>query len=145
LAACGGDRAPHALRLCRLCVRYLVEERYPDAEYVRLVVDNRNTHVPAALDAAFPPQRARAILERLECHSTPKHGSWLNMAELEISVFARGCLSRPVGHLPTLRRRVNALETERHAAHATSRWQFTSQQARLTLADLYPVTKNKAD
>lgn len=78
------------------CVRYLVEERYPDAEYVRLVVDNLNTHVPAALYEAFPPQRARAILERLEFHYTPKHGSWLNMAEIEISVVERGCLSRPV-------------------------------------------------
>jgi len=127
------------------CLRYLVEERYPNAEYVRLVVDNLNTHVPAALYEAFPPPRARAILERLEFHYTPKHGSWLNMAEIEISVFARGCLSRPVGDLPTLRQRVNALETERNAAHATIQWQFTSQQARVTLADLYPVTKNNPD
>lgn len=124
------------------CLRFLVEERYPDAEYVRLVVDNLNTHVPAALYEAFPPQRARAILERLEFHYTPKHGSWLNMAEIEISVFERGCLSRPVGDLSTLRRRVDALETERNAAHAPIRWQFTSQQARVTLAELYPVTKN---
>ncbi len=85
------------------CLRYLVEERYPTAEYVRLVVDNLNTHVPAALYEAFPPQWARAILKRLEFHYTPKHGSWLNMAEIEISVFERGCLSRPVGDLPTLR------------------------------------------
>lgn len=127
------------------CLRYLVEDRYPAAEYVRLVVDNLNTPVPAALSEAFPPPRARAILERLECHSTPKHGSWLHMAEIEISVFERGCLSRPVGDLPTLCHRVNALETERNAAHATMRWQFTSQQARVTLADLYPVTKNNLD
>jgi hypothetical protein len=124
------------------CVRYLVEERYPDAEYVRLVVDNLNTHVPAALYEAFPPQRARAILERLEFHYTPKHGSWLNMAEIEISVFERGCLSRPVGDLATLQHRVTALETERNAAHVTIRWQFTSQQARATLADLYPVAQS---
>jgi hypothetical protein len=127
------------------CLRYLVEDRYPDAEYVRLVVDNLNTHVPAALYEVFPPPRARAILERLEFHYTPKHGSWLNMAEIEISVFERGCLSRPVGDLSTLCHRVNALETERNAAHATIRWQFTSQQARVTLADLYPVTKNNPD
>jgi DDE superfamily endonuclease len=127
------------------CLRYLVEERYPDAEYVRLVVDNLNTHVPAALYEAFPPQRAREILERLEFHYTPKHGSWLNMAEIEISVFERGCLSRPVGDLSTLRQRVNALEEERNAARATIHWQFTSQQARVTLADLYPVTENKPD
>lgn len=127
------------------CLRYLVEERYPHAEYVRLVVDNLNTHVPAALYEVFPPQQARAILERLEFHYTPKHGSWLNMAEIEISVFERTCLSRPVGDLPTLRHRVNALATERNANRATIRWQFTSQRARVTLADLYPVTKTKPD
>ena len=127
------------------CVRYLVEERYPDAEYVRLVVDNLNTHVPAALYEAFPPQRARTLLERLEFHYTPKHGSWLNMAEIEISVFERNCLSRPVGDLPTLERRVSALEAERNANHATMHWQFTSQRARTKLADLYPVTEIKLD
>lgn len=121
------------------CLRYLVEERYPTVAYVRLVVDNLNTHVPAALYETFPARRARAILERLEFHYTPKHGSWLNMAEIEISVFERGCLSRPVGDLPTLERRVAALEGERHAAHCTVHWQFTSQQARTKLADLYPV------
>jgi hypothetical protein len=127
------------------CLRYLVEERYPTAEYVRLVVDNLNTHVPAALYEAFPPQRARAILERLEFHYTPKHGSWLNMAEIEISVFERGCLSRPIGDRPTLTRRVSALEAERNTAQATIRWQFTTQQARTKLTDLYPVTQSKLD
>jgi hypothetical protein len=127
------------------CLRYLVEERYPDAEYVRLVVENLNTPVPAALYEAFPPQRAREILERLEFHYTPTHGSWLNLAEIEISVFERGCLSRPVGDLLTLQHRVSALEAERNAAPATIRWQFTSHQARVTLADLYPITKNTAD
>ncbi len=109
------------------------------------MVDNLNTHVLAALYEAFPPQRAREILERLEFHYTPKHGSWLNMAEIEMSVFERGCLSRPVGDLLTLQHRVSALEAERNAARATIRWQFTSHQARVTLADLYPITKNKAD
>lgn len=127
------------------CVRSLVEDRYPDAEYVRLVVDNLNTHVPAALYEAFPPQRARALLERLEFHYTPKHGSWRNMAEIEISVFERNCLSRPVADLPTLERRVSALEAERNANHSTMHWQFTSQRARTKLADLYPVTESKLD
>ncbi len=127
------------------CLRYLVEDRYPSVEYVRLVVDNLTTHVPAALYETFPPQRARAILERLEFHYTPKHGSWLNMAEIEISVFERGCLSRPVEDLPTLTRRVGALEAERNAAQATIRWQFTTQQARTKLPDLYPVTQSKLD
>ncbi len=126
-------------------LRYLVEDRYPDVEYVRLVVDNLNTHVPAALYETFPPARARAILDRLEFHYTPKHGSWLNMAEIEISVFERGCLSRPVGDLPTLRHRVAALEAERNAAQATIDWQFTSQVARTKLAKLYPDTKTKTD
>jgi hypothetical protein len=127
------------------CLRYLVEERYPAAEYVRLVVDNLNTHVPAALYETFPAPQARAILERLEFHYTPKHGSWLNMAEIEISVFERGCLSRPVGDLATLERRVNTLEAERNARRATIRWQFTSQQARVKLKDFYPVRQTQLD
>lgn len=126
-------------------LRYLVEDRYPDVEYVRLVVDNWNTHVPAARNATFPPERARAILQRIEFHDTPKHGSWLTMSELEISVFARGCLSRPVGDLPTLRHRVAALEAERHAAQATSDGQVTSHVARTKLAKLYPDVKTKMD
>jgi hypothetical protein len=122
------------------CVRYLLEDRYPNAEYVRLVVDNLNTHVPAALYEAFPPQRARALLARFEIHYTPKHGSWLNMAEIEISVFERGCLRRAVGDASTLWRRVNVLEGERNATHTTIHWRFTSRQARVTLAHLYPIT-----
>ena len=114
-----------------------VEKRYPDVEYVRLVVDNLNTHVPAALYEAFPPPRARAVLEWLVFHYTSKHGSWLNMAEIEISVLGRGCLSRPVGDLSTLRRRVEALANERNAAGATIRWQFTSQQARVTRCTIH--------
>lgn len=120
-------------------IRWLVEERYPDVEYVRIVLDNLNTHGPAALYEAFPAAQARAIVERVEFHHTPKHASWLNMAEIEISVFERGCLSRPVGDVATLERRVSALEAERNAARCTIHWQFTSQQARTKLTDLYPV------
>lgn len=127
------------------CLRYLVEERYPTVASVRLVVDNLNTHVPAALYEVFPPECARAILERVEFHYTPKHGSWLNMAEIEMSVFERGCLSRPVADLLTLRQRVAALEGERNVAGCTIHWQFTSQQARTKLASLYPVPKTKVD
>ena len=126
-------------------VRWLVEERYPDVEYVRLVLDNLNTHGPAALYDAFPAERARAIAARIEWHYTPKHGSWLNMAEIEISVFERGCLSRPVGDVATLQRRVNALETERNAARCFIHWQFTSQHARVKLANLYPVRQTQLD
>lgn len=129
-------------RDCAECVRFLVEERYPDAEYIRLVGDNLNTHVPAALYEAFPPQRARAILERLEFHYTPKHGSWLNMAEIEISIFKRGSLSRPIADIATLERRVRALEEEHNARRAaTIDWQFTARQARVTLKKLSPVVQ----
>ena len=120
-------------------LRYLADTVYPHAEDIRLVQDNLNTHTLAALYEVFPPAEARRLACRFERHSTPKHGSWLNMAEIEISVVQRGCLSRPVADMPMLRQRVEALEGERNAAHATIHWQFTSQQARTTLADLYPV------
>jgi DDE superfamily endonuclease len=127
------------------CLRWLVEERYPRARYVCLVQDNLNTHVAGALYEAFPPKQARRILSRLEFHPTPTHGSWLNQAEIEISVFERGCLSRPVGDLATLERRVGALEAERNARGATIDWQFTPRQARVNLKKLYPVVKNRVD
>jgi hypothetical protein len=120
-------------------LRYLADDVYPEAEYIRLVQDNLNTHALAALYAVFSPSEARRLASRFEVHYTPKHGSWLNMAEIEISVVQRGCLARPVGDLATLRQRVDALEGERNAARCTIHWQFTSQQARTTLADLYPV------
>jgi hypothetical protein len=97
-----------------------------------------NTHQPSALYETFPPEEARRILRKLEFHYTPKHGSWLNMAEIEMSILERGCLSRPVGDVPTLCRRVEALQAERNAAQRTIRWQFTSAQARLKLHALYP-------
>jgi hypothetical protein len=121
------------------CLRYLVEERYPDAERIYLVQDNLNTHTAGALYEAFPPVQARNILDRLEFHPTPKHGSWLNQAEIEISVFERGCLSRPVGDRETLERRVVTLEAERNEHHATIDWQFTARDARVKLKPLYPV------
>jgi hypothetical protein len=120
-------------------LRYLADMVYADAQYIRLVQDNLNTHALAALYEVFPPAEARRLASRFEVHYTPKHGSWLNMAEIEISVFERGCLSRPVGDLASLRRRVDVLERERNAARCTIHWQFTSQQARTKLADLYPV------
>jgi hypothetical protein len=120
-------------------LRYLADVVYPQADYIRLVQDNLNTHALAALYEAFPPSQARRLASRFEVHYTPKHGSWLNMAEIEISVFQRGCLARPVADLGTLRQRVDALEAARNVARCTIHWQFTSQQARTTLADLYPV------
>jgi hypothetical protein len=120
------------------CLQWLVDVAFPQARTIRLVQDNLNTHQPSALYETFPPEEARRILRKLDFHYTPKHGSWLNMAEIEISIFERGCLSRPVSNVPTLCRRVEALETERNAAHCFIRWQFTSAQARVKLQRLYP-------
>ena len=120
-------------------IRWLVDQVYPDAEYVRIVQDNLNTHTPAAIYEAFPPEEARRILRRVEFHYTPKHGSWLNQAEIEISIFERGCLSRPVGDTPTLEQRVRVLEAERNGRRATIDWQFTNRQGRVKLKSLYPV------
>ena len=97
-------------------MRWLVDEAYPDAEVVRLVLDNLNTHQLGSLYEAFEPCEARRIAQRLEFHYTPTHGSWLNMAEIELSVFSRGCLNRRISDEPELRREVAALERERNAA-----------------------------
>ena len=127
------------------CLRELVEERYREAERIYLVQDNLNTHTAGALYETFAPAQARAILDRLEFHPTPKHGSWLNQAEIEISIFERGCLSRPVGDRATLERRVATLEDERNAHRATIDWQFTVRDARVKLKKLYPVVKTQLD
>ncbi len=119
-------------------MKWLVDEAYPEAEVVQVVLDNLNTHRPAALYEAFPPAEARRILKRLEFHYTPKHGSWLNMAELELGVFSRECWDRRIGDSDTLARETRALEEERNAAHATVQWRFTTQNARTKLHRLYP-------
>ncbi len=112
---------------------------------MRIVQDNLNTHTPAALYEAFEPAEARRILQRVEFHSTPKHGSWLNMAEIEIAIFAWVCLSRRVENMQILRERIAALEAERNMQRCTISWRFTSQDARVKLHDLYPTIKNKLD
>ncbi len=127
------------------CLRWLVEERSPDVEDVRLLQDNLNTPGPAALYERVPPEQARAILQRLEFPDTPKHGSWLNLAAIESSIVERGCLAQPVGDRETLARRVTAVEAQRNAARCTIQWQFTSQRARPKLADLYPVKPTYLD
>jgi hypothetical protein len=126
-------------------LRYLVEERYPDTECICVVQDNLNTHTAGALHEAFPPTQARRILATLEFHYTPKHGSWLNQAEIEFSIFERGCLSRPVSDTATLEPRVRALEAERNARRATIEWQLTNRQARVKLKRLYPVVNTRGD
>ena len=120
-------------------LRYLAEEAFPDAESIRLVQDNLNTHTLAALYDVFPPERARDLARRFEVHYTPKHGSWLNMAEIEISIFERGALSRPCPDLETLRQRVAAQEADRKARRCPIHWQFTTADARTKLHDLSPV------
>jgi hypothetical protein len=127
------------------CLQWLVDVAYPKAPTIRLVQDNLNTHHPSALYETFPPEEARRMLRKLEFHYTPKHGSWLNMAEIEISIIERGCLSRPVGDVPPLHRRVAALEAERNGHRRTIHWQFTVQDARVKLHGLYPDLQTKVD
>jgi len=120
-------------------LHWLADVRYPQAKKIRLVQDNLNTHRLANLYLVFPPEEARRLTERFEVHYTPAHASWLNMAEIEIGIFERGCLRRRVPSLEVLLQRVTALETERHAAHATINWRFTTGDARVRLARLYPA------
>ena len=120
-------------------VRWLAEEVHPEAEKVVLVMDNLNTHKLASLYEAFPPEQARRIAERLEIHYTPKHGSWLNMAEIELSVLSRQCLNRRIESIDELRNEVAAWEEARNEKQVEVRWRFTTADARVKLRRLYPV------
>lgn len=120
-------------------MRWLSDTAYPKAQKIRVVLDNLNTHRPAALYQAFPPQEARRIARRLEFHYTPKHGSWLNMAEIEFSVLARRVLHRRIADAATLSGEIAALEAERNRARATIDWRFSTQDARTKLHYLYPA------
>jgi hypothetical protein len=122
-------------------VRWLVEEIHEDAEKVVLVMDNLNTHKLASLYEAFPPERARKIAEKLEIHHTPKHGSWLNMAEIELSVLSRQCLDQRIDSVEILRREVAAWEEDRNERMVEVKWQFTTADARIKLRRLYPATQ----
>ena len=119
-------------------MRWLVDEAYPHAGVVRLVLDNLNTHKLGSLYEAFEPSEARRIAKRLELHYTPNHGSWLNMAEIEFSVFSRQCLSCRIGDEVVLKREVSALERERNRAYAVIDWRFSTQDARTKLRHIYP-------
>ena len=123
-------------------LKWLVDEAYPDAAVVRVVLDNLNTHKPGSLYEAFAPSEARRLAKRLELHHTPNHGSWLNMAEIELSVFSRPCLNRRVGDAALLRREVAALERERNEAAAIIDWRFSTQDARSKLKYVYPIELN---
>ena len=122
-------------------VRILLEEDYPQARKVKLVCDNLNTHTTAALYEAFPAQQAWALARRLEIHHTPVHGSWLNVAEIELSVLARQCLGRRIGSAEELRSEVSAWVEERNAQASRVEWRFTTDDARTRLRHLYPHVK----
>jgi len=119
-------------------MKTLVDDYYPAADRITVVLDNLNTHVPASLYATFPPAEAHRLLRRLEFHHTPKHGSWLNMAELEFSVLSRQCLDRRIGTQATLVREVAAWEATRNADPTPVDWRFTTREARIKLKRLYP-------
>ena len=119
-------------------VRQLVDVDYPDKERILLVMDNLNTHHPASLYEAFEPAEARRIAQRLEVHYTPKHGSWLNMAEIEIGVMARQCLDRRIPDQEVLRREVEAWQGQRNRDEIRVDWRFTTEDARIKLKSLYP-------
>jgi hypothetical protein len=119
-------------------LRWLAEDVHPDAEVIVLVQDNLNTHTLAALYEAFPPEQARRLAERFEVHYTPKHGSWLNVAEIELSVLARQCLGRRIAAAEELRREVATWEEERNERGVGVKWRFTTADARIKLHRLYP-------
>jgi len=124
---------------CAEVLRWLVEDVYPEAEQVVLVTDNLNTHTPACLYEAFAPERARRIAEKLEWHYTPKHGSWLNMAEIELSVLSRQCLGRRIESAEEMTREVEAWQEERNEREVGVQWRFTTADARIKLRKLYPT------
>jgi hypothetical protein len=119
-------------------IKYLVDVRHPDAEKTVLVLDQLNTHSPASLYEAFHPAEAKRILDKLEIHYTPKHGSWLNIAEIELSVLSRQCLDRRIADIETLEREVESHQSRRDSLGATVDWRFTTADARIKLKRLYP-------
>ena len=122
-----------------LFVQRIVEQWYPAAKKVRLVVDNLRTHTPAALYETFAPQKAKALWDHLEFIYTPLHGSWLNMAEIEINVLGGQCLSRPLATLEKVAEEVKAWQQSRNNKNSRINWQFTTQDARIKLKRLYPT------
>jgi hypothetical protein len=119
-------------------IRGMLDERYPEAVRVRLIMDNLNTHCVASLYEAFQPEEARRLAERLEIHHTPKHGSWLNMAEIELSALKGQCLNRRISDLQTMQKHVTSWEKDRNNRKSKISWQFTNTDARIKLKHLYP-------
>jgi len=127
----------HTMKDFAECMKWLVDEVFPEAVVIRVVLDNLGTHKPAALYGIFPPQEARRILRKLEFHYTPKHGSWLNMAEIELSVLGR-VIKNYIPELERFAQEAQALTDERNSANAKVNWQFRTSDARIKLKQLYP-------
>jgi len=120
-------------------IRTLVDTHYPHVEKICLIMDNLNTHNTSSLSEAFEPREAKRIADKLEIHSTPKHGSWLNMAEIELSHLSRQCLADRIKDKEKLIKEVHAWNTTRNARNAKANWQFTTEDARVKLRRLYPT------
>lgn len=120
-------------------MKELADEQYSDADIITVVMDNLNTHGPASFYEAFDPKEARRLSQRFDFHYTPKHGSWLNMAETELSILSRQCLDRRIPDQQTLKKETAAWEKERNANSSTIDWQFTTKDARIKLRRLYPT------
>lgn len=127
-----------------VCMRDLVDIHYPEAELIRVVLDNLSTHTPGALYEMFPAAEAHRILRRLEFHYTPKHASWLNMVEIEIGVLRNQCLDRRIGERETLIGEIAAWQKERNASGALIKWRFTTERARAKLTRAYPDIANES-
>jgi hypothetical protein len=128
-------------RDCAEFLRYLADEVYPEAARIILVCDNLNTHTAACLYESFQPEEARRLTERFEIHHTPKHGNWLNVAECELSVMSRACLSQRIGSIYALHRILTAWIQSRKVKSVN--WQFTTERARVKLRRLYPITSTE--
>lgn len=120
-------------------IKYLADVMYPNAKKIILIMDNLNTHKPSSLYKRYPPEESRRILKRLEIHYTPKHGSWLDIAEIELNVMTRQCLSRRISNIGLLCKELSAWESERNTMAAKGNWQFKTKDARIKLRSLYPV------
>lgn len=120
------------------CMKMIVDELYPDAKKITIVMDNLNTHTPASLYGRYPPSEARRIAEKLDIQYTPKHGSWLNMAEIEFSAMSRQCLDRRIGSMEEMVQEIHAWEKARNKAEVKCNWRFRTEDARVKLKKLYP-------
>jgi DDE superfamily endonuclease len=128
-----------------MCIRELVDVHYPKSQRIRLVLDNLNTHTGASLYETFPPAEARRLLDRLEFHHTPKHASWLNMAEIEIGIVSRQCLGGRIDDAVKMTKEIQAWENQRNAAEAKIHWSFTMAVARHKMKSVYPSIAQATD